>query len=601
MSTPMTGRLARRSLVGLAIAGLVASLPARAASFEFANGVSGDFNTTLSFGVQVRMKDRLRNNIGNDNGGDVPTTGAIGGRINGDPATSNPDFNFLQGDDGNLNYDKHDIVSAVLKGTHELGLKYQDWKFLARGSWIYDFKIDDTRSLPLAPDAYKQAVRDTELLDLWVSKDFQTPWGLPGQVRLGNQVISWGEDIFIVGGVNSINALDLRRFHVPGTQLKEIFRPAPMAYVNTAIAPGFNLEAYYQFRWNGFKFDPVGTFFSGADVIGKGQRPAFIPSSILGEAPGTFGDRGDAAVYGVNVLPFEQDRTPPNSKQYGAAFRFKPKNWDTEWALYYVRYHDKLPFTTLFTETDPASPYMAANVIGAGYYNEYGKDKDIWGVSFNTKVGPVAVGGELSYRPRDSVGIDGSVPLSGPYSIFDPSTPGPAKTYDPLTQRTTVRGYVDEKKWQAHLTGFYFIEVNSPIGTAMKALGAAEGYVLAEAAVAHYPNLKPSEIPYYVFPSYEVPDKTSWGYVVEVALTYPNVFNSGINLVPQIDFTHDVSGITPNALPFVEGRKSFFFGLNFDSNNIWKGQIGYTHYWGGGVSNTLRDRDFLGANISYSF
>src|SRR5206468_4073249 len=103
--------------------------------------------------------------------------------------------------------------------------------------------------------------------------------------------------------------------------------------------------------------------------------------------------------------------------QWGMAMRFKPQGAETEYALYYERYHDKLPFTTLFT--DPA--YLAYNVAGVGYYNEYGQDKNLFGASFNTKAGPVALGGEISYRPRDSVAIDPSVPLAGRYSIFDPA------------------------------------------------------------------------------------------------------------------------------------------------------------------------------------
>jgi hypothetical protein len=573
--------------------------PAGAMRFDTDSGVQVDFGSTISLGVQVRLQNPSKTNIGNDNGGSVPTTGAIGGRAAGDPALSNPDFNFLNGDDGNLNYKRGDITSLALKGTHELGLKWGDgWKGLARGTWVYDFKVADTRRTDLSDDAKGLAEHNATLLDLWLSKDLKLIGNQPATIKLGNQVISWGEDVFIVGGVNSINALDLRKYHTPGTQLKEIFRPAPMLYLNTGLMEGLNLEGYYQFVWNGFQFDPVGTFFSGADVVGKGQRPAFIPTSLLapfGLCTTPCGDNGSAIQPGVNVIPFEGDKKPPVGGQYGLALRGKPKRSDTEFAAYYIRYHDKLPFTTLFI--DPAL-YGTSNVLAAGYYNEYGRDKDLYGLSFNTKAGPVAVGGELSYRPRDSVAIDPSVPATGAYSIFDTS-PGPVKTFD--GNRTTVRGYVDERKFQAHLTGFYFIEVNSPLGAAMKALGAAEGYVLAEAAVTHYPNLDPSTKPYLIFPSYEVPTKTSWGYVLEVGLTYPNAFGSGFNLTPQFDFAHDVAGISPNTLPFVKGRKSMFFGVNYDYESVWRGQIGVSRFFGGGLTNVLRDRSFFAASVSYSF
>ena len=599
----MPRRGAAAMSLAFAAAATLAPGQAYAERFQTEGGVDVDFGTTISYGFQMRAQGTARDNIGNDNGGNVPTTGAMGFRTTGNGANSNPDFNFLNGDDGNLNYKKGDIVSAALKGTHELGLKWgSGWRFLGRVTWVYDSKIDDTRELPLSSDAKDLAAHNITLLDLWLSKDLQLIGDRPATIRVGNQVVSWGEDVFIIGGVNSINALDLRKFHTPGTQLKEVFRPAPMLYLNASVADSLNLEAYYQFRWNGFQFDPVGTFFSGADVVGKGQRPAFIPSSLLTPfglctAPTPCGDRGDKIQPGINVLPFEADKTPPNSGQYGVALRGKPKNLDAEFAFYYIRYHDKLPFTTLFT--DPS--FFANNVIGAGYYNEYGRGKDLYGISFNTKLGPVAVGGELSYRPRDSVAIDGSVPPTGPYSIFDPTVGGPAKTIDPVTGRITVRGFAEEKKWQAHLTGFYFIELNSPIGAVMKGLGAAEGYILAEAAVTRYPNLNPDIIPYLIFPSYAVPTQTSYGYVFEIGLTYPHVFGTEVNLTPQFDFAQDVHGISPNSLPFVQGRKSAFFGLNFDMKSVWKAQIGYSAFFGGGLSNPVRDRDFYGASIAYSF
>jgi len=591
-------RRAAASSVACGIAALLASGQAAAVRFQTDRGMDVDFSSTISYGVQVRGNDPARDNISNDNGGNVPTTGAIGTRINGDGATSNPDFNFLNGDDGNLNYKKGDVVSAALKGTHELGLKWGNgWQSLTRATWVYDSQIDRTRGLPLSSDAKDLAAHNITLLDLWLSKRLKLIGDQPGMIKFGNQVVSWGEDVFIPGGINSVNALDLRKYHTPGTQLKEVFRPAPMLYLNTGVTDSLNLEAYYQFRWNGFQFDPVGTFFSNADVVGKGQRPAFIPSSSLGAATGTFGDRGAMIANGTNVIPFEADKTPPNSGQYGIALRANPKNVDAEFAFYYMRYHDKLPFTALFTD-----PAMAAfNVANIGYRNEYGQDKDLLGASFNTKLGPVAVGGELSYRPRDSVAIDPSVPLTGPYSIFDATTQGPTKTIDPTNGRTTVRGFVEEQKWQAHLTGFYFIEVNSPIGAAMKGLGASEGYILAEGALTRYPKLNPDVVPYLVFPSYAVPTKSSYGYVLEIGLTYPNAFGSGITMSPQFDFSHDVKGISPNSLPFVEGRKAAFFGLNFDRKSEWKGQIGYSTFWGGGLSNQLRDRDFLGASIARSF
>ena len=72
-------------------------------------------------------------------------------------------------------------------------------------------------------------------------------------------------------------------------------------------------------------------------------------------------------------------------------------------------------------------------------------------------------------------------------------------------------------------------------------------------------------------------------------------------MTPVLDFYHDFSGTTPNALPFVEDRKSVFLGVTADYNNFYKFQVGYTSYFGGGSSNIMRDRDFLGLSASIGF
>jgi hypothetical protein len=598
---PRTTRpLARRAALALAaFAACTAPAGASAATFEYGS-IKGSFDSTISFGAQWRGQGRDCSIIGNDNGGCVATTGRLGELVNGpgQGATSNPDFNYLQADDGNLNFDKHDIVSMALKGTHELSLQFpQDWRALVRGTWLYDFRADHTRRTPLTDDAKDIAVHNIELLDAWVSKDFDVA-GRPAKVRAGNQVISWGEDIFIYGGVNIVNAIDLRRAHVPGTQLKEIFRPAPMVSFNVGATDNLSIEGFYQFRWNAFRFDPVGTFFSVADVVGKGQQHAFVPSSLLPGPPGTVGDVGTISNGAIipagqrftlddlfaigTVVPKLDDRTPPNSGQFGIAARYKSPGSAAEWGFYYVRYHDKIPFVSFVND-----PAIIANPFGLGYFVDYGKDRDLFGVSVNTKLGDWAIGAEVSYRPRDGVGIDPTVPLSGPYAAF--SGPG------------VYRGFVDERKWQAHVTAIYLLGPSGDLGWLLRGLGASEGTLLAEAAVAHYPSLDLSGARPYLLTDYNLPTKTSWGYVVELGVVYPHFLGSEVNVTPQIDFAHDVSGTSPNTIPFIKGRKAFTPSLNFEFMNRWRAQLAYTWYSGGGGNNLLKDRDFLSFNVSCSF
>lgn len=575
----------KRSTLAAVIATLGMGVAGQAQAFKFDldNGISGSLDSTISLGVQRRMQSPDKSMVGRDNGGSAATSGRLGELVNGtgQGATSNPDFNYTNIDDGNLNYKKGDIVGAVLKGTHELAIGERgSWAALGRVTWSTDFAAANTARTPLDEDA-KQAMRqNVSLLDLWVSKDFKVGDN-SAKFKLGNQVINWGEDIFIFGGINTIHAFDLRKAHIPGTQVKEILIPAPMASLNMALGAGFSTEMYYQFAWNSFKLDPAGTYWSTADFLGKGgRRGAFIPSSYGGI--GDFDPTSGRSLASINAaggfIPVEQTKAS-NNGQYGFNLRYKQPGADTEFAAYYIRYHDKLPFVGF--KLNPA----VNNVFGGvTVVEQYGEDKELFGLSANTKVGDWAFGAELSYRPRESVAIDPTVPLSGRYSVFS------------LPSNTVANGYVNEKKYQGHVTAFTWLP-----SWLTRALGAADGAFLAEMAVAHYPGLRLNgEVP-YLLNNYELPTKTSWGYVAEVSLTYANVFGSGWTATPIVDFYHDVKGTAPNTIPFVEGRKALAVGLNFDYHNKWKVGLGYSNFFGGGNLNLMRDRDIASMMVSYTF
>jgi hypothetical protein len=366
-----------------------------------------------------------------------------------------------------------------------------------------------------------------------------------------------------------------------------------MASISTSLGGGFSTEAYYQFAWNSFKLDPAGSYWSTADFLGKGgRRGAFIPSSLgvgaIGDYDPTRGRDMGAVNAAGGVIPTERQKAKSGG-QYGVNLRYKQAGADTEYAAYYIRYHDKLPFVGFKVRADGSN---ALNGIVA--VEQYGEDKDLFGASMNTKMGDWAFGAELSYRPRDSVAVDPTVPLqTGSKSLQQFNLAAITANY---SQQGMANGYTNEKKLQAHVTAFTFLPPELT-----RALGAADGAFLAEVAVAHYPGLKLNgEIP-YLLNDYSMPDKTSWGYVAEVSLTYANVFGTGWTATPIIDYYHDVKGTSPNTIPFVEGRKALAMGVTFDYHNQWKFGLGYSAFFGGGNLNLMRDRDIASATMSYAF
>ena len=585
-----------------ALGGLLAlAAPAAVAvTFETEN-VKGSFDSTISFGMQWRMSATSCGIIGNDNGGCAPTTGTLGELVNGPDfgATSNPDFNYLQSDNGNLNYKKNQLISAALKGNHELALRFKDgWSALGRFSWLYDPATDNTERTPLTDDAKNIAVHNLTLLDVWLAKDFEVG-DQPAKVKVGNQVLSWGEDIFIYGGINIINPIDLTRAHKPGVQLKEIFRPAPMASFNLrrdqqpvasrasgSSAGTRSVSTRWERRSRPVTWSAMASSrrSSRAPCSARRRGPSATSarSAMARSSPPASASRYEDLLAAGTVVPVLPTQSPPNTNQFGFAARYKPDNSDAEWGFYYLHYNDKIPFIGFVND-----PAITANPFGLGYFLQYGKNRDLFGVSVNGHLGDWAVGAELSYRPRDGVAIDPTVPLAGQYCAF--------------CAAGTYPGYVDSKKWQAHLTTIYLLGPSGELGWLLRGLGAAEGTLLLEVAAAYYPDLDFSGQFPYLLPNYELPTRFSSGTVFELGIVYPHAFGTPVNLTPQIDIAYDISGISPNTIPFVKGRLGVTPSLNFEYLNKWRASLAYTSFAGGAGNNLMRDRDYISFNVSYAF
>jgi len=92
----------------------------------------------------------------------------------------------------------------------------------------------------------------------------------------------------------------------------------------------------------------------------------------------------------------------------------------------------------------------------------------------------------------------------------------------------------------------------------------------------------------------------SWGYVLRGKLEYPNAIG-GINLTPQVSFSHGVDGYGPQpGAAFNEDQKSLSVSLTGDYLNKYSVQLAYTSFFGGDF-NAIEDRDFLSLSASVSF
>ncbi|MCY1404819.1 hypothetical protein D9M71_200410 [compost metagenome] len=88
----------------------------------------------------------------------------------------------------------------------------------------------------------------------------------------------------------------------------------------------------------------------------------------------------------------------------------------------------------------------------------------------------------------------------------------------------------------------------------------------------------------------------SWGYRMRAKLDYSNVF-AGINLSPNLAWSHDVEGYGPN---FEEGSKAVSIGVDADYLTAYTASLSYTDFFGGDF-NTNTDRDFVALSFGVNF
>ncbi|WP_162306057.1 DUF1302 domain-containing protein [Oleisolibacter albus] len=432
----LLGRLSPRMLAGVSAVAILAPLvgAGEAQAVQFNRGdLSGSFDTTLTLGALFRVQSADPDLIGVANGGRAYS---------------------INGDNGDLNYDKG-LVSLAARATHELKLNYANLGAFARATYFYDAvnaKKDSssfarTGKFDLSDEAVDRVGRDFELLDAFVFGDFAMGESGNVSVRLGNQVLSWGESTFIANGINVISPINVSALRIPGSELKEAFLPVPIADINVSFNENFSVEAFYQFKWDKTEPEAAGTFFSTSDAISPGADHLFIgfgnylftdsrnQGAVPGSAQGVFPRSlypnpaldGPLTCIGVpgtvtlrhpcnsltpfgTVVPRLEDDEPSDQGQFGFAARlFSPDLMNTEFGAYFINYHSRLPVLSsqLATYEQFLVPGNSSRFTDlSGYRAEYPEDIQLFGLSFNTNIAGISLQGEYSFRKDQPLQLD---------------------------------------------------------------------------------------------------------------------------------------------------------------------------------------------------
>jgi len=303
-------------------------------AFVFGQGdLKGSFDTTVSVGSLYRINDPDPQFYGLTAGGQQRS---------------------VNSDDGNLNYRKG-TASFLVKANHDLQVDYHNMGLFARGYYFNDFVNSNANRArtQLSDEAQNLVGAGSELLDAYLY--FKPMVGeMPASLRIGQQVLSWGESTFIPNGINSVNPIDVAKLRTPGSELKEALLPVNMVSGSLSLTPNVTLEAFYLLDWKRTRVDPPGTYFSTNDFVAQGGRKVYLG----------FGAIADSSPLGAILRG--NDSVPPDSGQYGVNLRFLAEKLNnTEFGVYYMNYHSRLPAISARTPSSPINTALIGSDTGA--------------------------------------------------------------------------------------------------------------------------------------------------------------------------------------------------------------------------------------------
>lgn len=451
-------RMAPRA-AGFALATLLPLAMSPAAAFELNLGpLSGSLDSTVSYGSTWRLE--------------APDQALSGSYASYADSVAANRRTFINKNDGDANFDNDSRpVSSVFKITSDLELKYDNVGAFVRGTAFYDTVFMDEEPNGASQNLYPNAAscnvqnqspaaiaagvcgfpregeqnsgKELRFLDAYVYGNFDIG-GMPLNIRAGEQVVNWGEALFLQDGINSANPVSLSKLRLPGAEIKEALLPLPMLSGSLGLTDNLTMEAFYQFDWDYSEADDEGTFYSTDDAFaGLGSNRILVypvnPSTDINAD--TVLNTQDLLIQGAMLSAYNgnngsvwltnkrmDDKEVDAKDQFGLAFRYSLEN--TEFGFFYMSYDSHKPVAQAITgeangvqNGNPKATAAANACIAAGgnvatcvgaanayhyidttrYQIVYPENINLYGLSFSTTLGDLSVAGELAYRPNDVI------------------------------------------------------------------------------------------------------------------------------------------------------------------------------------------------------
>ncbi|WP_280380175.1 DUF1302 family protein [Pseudomonas sp. BN515] len=329
---------------------------------------------------------------------------SLGSRIS---SPSDTNLANVNADDPEHNFDRGSLMMNRVDWLTELNARYRNFGLsLSAAAWYDDvYNRHNDNDSPATANSFsvdndeftdqtrKWAGSKVELLNAFVSGQF-TPFDVPVSVRLGQHTLLWGESLFftdngIAAAMAPVDAY--KALTVPNTKAQELFLPTKQLSMSALFDGGWTLEGFYQFQWEKTRIPPAGSFMSSVDILDEGGERIIA-------APGAFFYRGSD--------------DEPDAAQYGVSLRWRPEALNLDLGLYAIRYNDKTPQV----EIVPSGGFDPTNGSIGEYFLRYQEKIKLYGISANTSIGQLNLGGEVSYRQ--------DVALRAKSDVIDPEVLG---------------------------------------------------------------------------------------------------------------------------------------------------------------------------------
>jgi len=404
---------ARRAAGWLMLAAMLgASGAAQAISESFNLGddqVKMVLNNTFTAGGAIRMQSPSVNLIGkgdlNRNVCGVPfqsCQGVFKDQIFPAQQLANaPGAASINGDDGDLNYGKYDLVQGVAKATEDLTISYKDFGVFARALYFYDFVNNDfTQTQPneLTPqnrndpnvgvnaatplllpypggkvfgpgalvrekrtdgEELRQIGSNLQYLDSYFYGKLPIPYSDDKKLsfKIGRQTVNWGESTtLVINSINQANPVNANNFNRVGNQVEEDFVPINMLDLSFEPLENTTVETFYQLEWKPVEIAAPGSFFSDVDVgthnIGKTINVSFGTSAYDPDSIGSLQYNPLALLTNTTLtVQREADRNARSSGQYGVKLDYYADslNNGTDLSAYFMRYNSRLPYASFIS------------------------------------------------------------------------------------------------------------------------------------------------------------------------------------------------------------------------------------------------------------